>query len=340
MPANSGPFALTLNTLQPVPNPSATFSTPAAKVQIQNASPFILNVTVDGAVQVLQSFTAQTFDTDSSGSPLTLLPTTGPAGTQGTATIVWLQPGETPAMADGQLTGAAQYAVGLGTTLFGPTVLNGSGAGVIFNLPPIPPTTRTLVVKARRITSGSQNLQCQVVDLTVPGNSFFYYNSFMYLGYTGGISAGGGFPGGALFSVVPLMPLISAAGVQMAFNYGAGVQYEITVFADTLQYDESVFYNGSAVGFGTTATGSGTVTILTGPARLLSASIEATGGGTALFNLPGGTILRSENISGTSTSTSSHSFPPNTIIQPGQTVTATFVSAGSVVSALGSAAYP
>ncbi len=62
MPSNSGPFALTLNTLQPVPNQTATYSTPAAKVQIQNASPFILNVTVDGAVQVLQSFTAQTFD--------------------------------------------------------------------------------------------------------------------------------------------------------------------------------------------------------------------------------------------------------------------------------------
>src|ERR1700676_4949830 len=137
MATTSPAQTLSLGVLATFPDPTAQYGAPAAIVQVQNASPFIITVTIDGETHNIQSFTAQTLPTAGSGASMLVLPTTGPAGTQGPLTPVWLTAGDPPPMADGQLTGAAQYAQGLGSQLY-------QGAGSIGSRA-IPPTTRTLL---------------------------------------------------------------------------------------------------------------------------------------------------------------------------------------------------
>jgi hypothetical protein len=97
-------------------------------------------VSAGGELYSIQSWTAQTIPLASDGVNPTVLPISGPSGTQGSMTAVWLLPGQSPPMEDGQLTGAAQYAQGLGQILLEPTTTNYPVTGPPTFTVPVPPT--------------------------------------------------------------------------------------------------------------------------------------------------------------------------------------------------------
>lgn len=106
-----GPFDLTLNQLLPLNDPGATSNNPATAVQIQNASPFIVEVNSGGIVLTIQSFTAQTVPTSGGGQQMSVTPMQSGGNAQQTSpkslTAVWLLAGESSPMLDGPLTAAA-----------------------------------------------------------------------------------------------------------------------------------------------------------------------------------------------------------------------------------------
>lgn len=299
--------ALTLQVLNTVKDPTANNSTPAQSVQIQNASPFVLHVSSGGEVYTLQSFTAQTIPTAGDAAGITILPINGPAGTQGDVQAIFLQPKEDPPMADGQLTGAAQYAQGLGQTLFGPaTTGNGGGTtGTII----LPPTARTLILSF--FGKGVLALN-PITSLQVIGNTsgYHYYAAPPYLSGP---------------QITPhylvVVPISGSIDPTLTVNYQTADtgNYTLTISADTAEYDESIFYNGTLQMVNASATAAGTVTILTGPARLLTAQLEmisttttgfiAYAGGEAILRCQAGT---------TGEANSTIDFPPNTILPAGQ----------------------
>lgn len=113
-----GPFDLTLNQALPLNDPGATSNNPATAVQIQNASPFIVEVNSGGTVLTIQSFTAQTVNTSGGGQQMSVTPISAGVSGQRTApaslTLVWLLAGESAPMIDGPLTASA-----LSWTLYG-----------------------------------------------------------------------------------------------------------------------------------------------------------------------------------------------------------------------------
>lgn len=90
-----------------VSDPGARLGYSSAAIQIQNASPFAVNVAADGQVFAIQSFTAQTVPVAGDATPVTITPTGVAAASAGTITTVWLLANENPPMDDGSLTAAA-----------------------------------------------------------------------------------------------------------------------------------------------------------------------------------------------------------------------------------------
>ena len=115
MASSQGPYTLTAGQTLTVPNPTAGGGNPAAAVQLQNASGFVLSVIASGNQYTIQPFTAQTIPLVQDGSPITLQPIGQAVGiVSASLYVVWLlgqgnQP-EAPPMADGPLTSAAVFA--------------------------------------------------------------------------------------------------------------------------------------------------------------------------------------------------------------------------------------
>lgn len=106
-----GPFTLTLGDTLPLNDPGATSNNPATAVQIQNASPFIIEVNAGGTLLTIQSFTAQTVVTSGGGQQMSVEPIGTNIASVTTSddslTVVWLLAGESSPMVDGPLTAAA-----------------------------------------------------------------------------------------------------------------------------------------------------------------------------------------------------------------------------------------
>lgn len=107
-----GPFSLALNQSLPLHDPGATSNNPSTAVQIQNASPFVIEVNMAGVNLTIQSFTAETLNiTGTGGQTGTVTPVAASDQTTrtapGTLTVVWLLAGESAPIADGPLTAAA-----------------------------------------------------------------------------------------------------------------------------------------------------------------------------------------------------------------------------------------
>lgn len=106
-----GPFTLTLSQVLPLTDPGANSNHPATAVQLQNASPFIVQTNAGGIVHTIQSFTAQTVPYGQiGGQPLTVFPietNTSDVTAPNSLTVVWLLAGESSPMVDGSLTAAA-----------------------------------------------------------------------------------------------------------------------------------------------------------------------------------------------------------------------------------------
>jgi len=304
----------TLQVFSAVPDPTAQYGSPATNVQIQNASPFIITVTVDGEQFTIQSFTAQTLPCGKTGTTLTILPTNGPAGNQGSITCVWLGNHETAPMGDSQLTGAAQYAQGLGTTVgtfATASVFPGSGPSFNVNLSPI---TRTLIIKYQWQMATTQ-LETPRVEVQGVNSTFFYYSAPAYL-VTSLLTP----PNTTLVAtvIVPinalLDPVITVRLRGSSLVNPAGMT--ATAYGDTALFDESTFYNGKFEISTVAQVAAGNYTIINGPKRLLTASLTTAGVTDAFLLLVGwGRILESLSAGQTALT-----FPPNTLLQKDQTI--------------------
>ena len=320
----------TLQVFSAVPDPTAQYGSPATNVQIQNASPFIITVTVDGEQFTIQSFTAQTLPCGKTGTTLTILPTSGPAGSQGSITCVWLGNHESAPMGDSQLTGAAQYAQGLGTTVgVGPSMQGPINPGLFF--PAImPPTIRTLIVK---FVWQIPTTQLVIPDIKIQGaySLILYYKAPPYL-YSFIVSGPNTIVTGAV--IVPINSLLDPQ-INITIYKTSGpattVSISATAYGDTALFDESTFYNGPLQ-----VSGPLVGVILSGPARLLTATLEAYGATAAALSIDAGQqLLHVDGLAGQN-NVVSLSFPPNTILSSGQALT---VSGGSPVCTIGWA-YP
>jgi hypothetical protein len=108
-----GPFTLTVGVTLPLIDPGASSNNPATAVQLQNASPFVIEVNSGGTVLTIQSFTAQTVNTSGGGQSMSVVPIVAGSNGQTLATmsltVVWLLAGESAPMLDGSLTAAAIF---------------------------------------------------------------------------------------------------------------------------------------------------------------------------------------------------------------------------------------
>ena len=322
MATTSAAYTPTLNTLITALDPTAQWGNPANRLQIQNASPFTLEITCNGEQNTIQSFTAQTLTLDGAGTTVTMLPTSGPVGAQGSITAVWLQYQQTPPMADGQLTGAAQYAQGLGVQLL-PT--SGTLAGTTTTTTTINPTTRTLVVNVG-IVAGVVSAP----TLTIVGQTtgIQYYGAPMYV-------VSGSFVSVLFSAVVPILSTLDSA-VSVKIVPGA-FTYTLTVNGDTAQYSESVLYNGQGKSLSATRAVAGTTVLLNGPARLLTVEVRSAAAAVNAFILWDGNEILHANADAGHQISSTLTFPPNTLLSNGSSLALnTFgagVASGTVVSA-------
>jgi hypothetical protein len=185
----------------------------------------------------------------------------------------------------------------------------------------IPPTTRTLVFRISVLSGTIINLQ--VVGTTT---DILYYNQPPYLPQGPGPSTVYG------VCVMEISGVIDSS-VNFAVTTSGGASPTVTVFADPSPYPESVFYNGPVQTASLAWNGNhGTNTILTGPARLLTASVFTYTTGTSpgwsalslgTYNANSSIILATGSPIGNSGSTPgpvAMTFPDNTILQAGQII--------------------
>ena len=245
---------------------SATGGVPAASVQVQNATPFTLTVTVGGLQDVVQAWTAATLPTGGDGVGLIALPTSGPVGSQGELTCVWLLPGEGPPMADGQLTAAAQYAQGLGTTLLSPSTPQVANPVLVV---PVPPNVRTVILSILQLTMGPN----PITNVLAVGQTseIPFYNQPPYLNASRIAQS----------NFLCFIPVVSSVDseVSISITGGGAGQYAFTVFGDTALIEESSYYNGAAQPTQITVAG----LIKDGPFRLLTAALLSAGTGAVVL---------------------------------------------------------
>jgi hypothetical protein len=322
-----GPQALTVGQSNTVDDPAQVGGNPSVACQVQNSSPYQLNVLAQGDSLSIQPFTAQTIEI--SGQPITVTPLAGTGSGACSITFVFLlgvaagtgvqlSDGtwvETPPQQDGPLTAAAItaafpsaqqvftnpfFAVGPGGTSTGPIT--------------IPTGTRTLVIALKGILVPPAITKVSIGGVTT---GYLYYNQAPYLAL------------GTTYLIVT--PIVAVADTQVNVTLVAGGgsgDYSITVWGDNAQYDESVFYNGIAnqVGF---VVGP----ILNGPARLLTATLYSTANELVAMTIGGQTLLYCENGQETV------SFPPNTILPSGQSIVGGVAGGGTAQGGI-TYAYP
>lgn len=224
---------------------------------------------------------------------------------------------------------AQEVLFGAGTLILAPQSIVPT-AGAITVAPIVPPNVRTLVISLQHLAPLDPIVVTNVsVVGGTTGNQF--YNAPPYL--TVGPAAGPQSTNALI--VIPFIGLLDK-GVTITITTTQTLV--VQAFGDTAQYDESVFYNGVAIAASQIANNN-TVTILTGPARLLTANLDLQAAGFAgLINLNGVPILRSDAVAAAGQSVAL-SFPPNTILPAGQTVTVQSTAADNAIGSI-SYAYP
>lgn len=235
-------------------------------------------------------------------------------------------------MGDSQLTGAAQYAQGLGTTVgVGPSMQGPINPGLFF--PAImPPTIRTLMVK---FVWQIPTTQLVIPDIKIQGaySLIPYYKAPPYL-YGFIVSGPNTIVTGAV--IVPINSLLDPQ-INITIYKTSGpattVSISATAYGDTALFEESTFYNGPALAVAQTLAAPGDVILLNGPVRLLTTEIRSgTTGTTGLLRL-NGTEIMAANVGGPQ-DTHNLTFPPNTLLQSGQNLTLSQFAAGSVAGSV------
>lgn len=166
---------------------------------------------------------------------------------------------------------------------------NLTSAGGVINtgLVPIPTGIRTLILSLlpTNIIGGISNVQ---VIGNITGQS--YYNQAPYL--KGNLS-------NIFTCVIPVLSIVDTA-VTIIITVATGQTITVTVNGDTQLYGEDVFYNGSIQIASSALLAIGNALIASGPFRLLSASLQGTGGGSCNLITNGGNTLFRNAINGSS----------------------------------------
>ena len=117
----TGPYTLTNGVSLSLVDPYR-YSSPAATVQLQNNTGFLLTVQSSGAPYTIQPYTATTIPTILGGQSVIVLPTAATPNQVGQLSAVWLLDGQDPPIPDGPLTGG----IANQKVAYGPTTLSGS----------------------------------------------------------------------------------------------------------------------------------------------------------------------------------------------------------------------
>jgi hypothetical protein len=191
---------------------------------------------------------------------------------------------------------------GLGSLVYNNPALAPGGGG-LFQIAalPIPALTRTIILKVGGLTPGAFP-----VNFTVFGNQsgLTYYDGPAYL-----VSAS---------AATMVIPVAGVADSTLLIEFtvpSAPATVPVQCWADTLQYDESVFYNGTATGSSANASG----VLANGPCRLLTANIALESGAVGFISVGGQQILYAYSVAG-SFGGASLTMPPLYIVRQGFTV--------------------
>lgn len=140
--------------------------------------------------------------------------------------------------------------------------------------------------------------------------------------------------------VIPVNPgMDPQVLLDIQFGVSSVVDFNIVVVGDTAQYKEDVFYNGIPQVGADILTGAGNATLLTGPARLLTASLSVQGGAIGAIQFAGQNLLLTGSEAGGPPAILPMPLPPNFIIPYGTTVNLSQSGSGSVAGSI-SYAYP
>lgn len=300
-------------------NISPPSSTPWGAVVIQNLSPYLLEVQAASQTAWLAPFTSDLFVPGQTNAPVAVTPqaVAGVTAAQllGGAQIqaTWFDPTEAQSLAGAYPAALPGSAVLAATSppgvVFGPTAEVPAGGAVAVNIP-IPANARTLLIVLT--TTAGAIIRCSVTGNQ--SNIAYKANETYYLTGAGGLA----FP-----FVVPVSGATDSS-VLVAFANVPGATCTVEAWADSTSYKEDVFYNGQAqqVSLG------GAGLLLTGPARLLAASVTGTAAG-AVLEIGGAFVV--ESVGGAAPIT----FPPNTILPANVqfTVAGAGVTSGSLTYA-------
>jgi hypothetical protein len=321
-------LAVAVGITENFPDPTAQWGNTATTVQIQNTSAFIISVIAGGETFTIQPFVAQTVPLGSSqGAGITIEGIASPSGlTTDALTLVWLLPKEEPPMQDGPLTSAALIAATLP-----PGQVFHNIAGAKSFVVTVPSNARTLILV---IVGSFFEPVVGITNITIQGEQTdqLYYNQTPYLFGAQSISA------------QVICPVNGAAdttyGITVTSPGPASGPWAYSVYADTAQYKESTFYNGTVkVANAFAASG----TMVTGPCRLLGLTatlVPANAACNAVVSVNGQQliVLDQAGATGTVAQFQEVTFPDDTILQQGQTVT--FSTTGGFGSASVAYAYP
>ena len=201
----------------------------------------------------------------------------------------------------------------------------------------LPPGVRTLVIQLSSVSGTFSNPFSLGVIGDLSGITYYSGPGYLITGLFGS----------AIVVVVPISAAIDN-GVTVTVDTYGGVgsvgNFNVTVYGDTSIYDESVFYNGIAQTTAKVTAIAGTYTLVTGPARIISAALDVDGAEGFMSwttSLPSVTSNRMSHIvsSGAANTGLTQAFTPNTILPIGAKITATLVSAGALNASV-TYAYP
>jgi hypothetical protein len=213
------------------------------------------------------------------------------------------------------------------TVAFGPATIASGGTGTI--TVPVSPQTRTLLIECSDTGAGSVSA-CEVFG----GTTGFEYLSSPNAGSVPYLGAGTT-SSPAIFVVSFPAALEGSATIEIITSDAQPVM--VTVLQDTLSYKQDIFYTGTAIGASATANAS-TVTIITGPARLLSVSLVVAGAALGEIILGGNVILAAVGTAN-SQGTASLSYDDDVILTRGTALTVSTITAVAVIGAV-TYAYP
>ena len=219
---------------------------------------------------------------------------------------------------------------GAPTAVFGPSLVS-APAGSYHNVNvPVGPSARTMIIA---VTSASVGLLTTGI-VNVIGNQTLknYYNQPPYLVNTTA----------TWLIVVPILGIVDTSYTVNLNGVVTGTNnVNVSIYTDTFQYDENVFYNGIVQAISGVLAAVGSTVVLVGPARLFTLHLEALGNGVTAEALSSGLLVaRIDGPAGALNGWADLTFPPNTILQAGQNVTLTQAAgAGASVLAL-TYAYP